>query len=360
MTSYPTAVLSSVENFERRFKGKSTPIPSRPDVSQDLSRFGGSYEDYLQSAYWKAVRNKVMIRDRSTCTICGSKEQVIVHHLHYKTVRNELGDLSCVTTLCADCHADKHPHLLDDRVKSIGSKHRVIALLKQLSDFCPDDVSVEKMEVIQGREKIGFQYNVTIQGRVFRNLSLLSSFSVDSLWPPVQKLLASRRWPGNIDIKLRVSAHGKKLVYSTDDKHMGHSMTEVALSWLNGKLLAYQNEVQEIKRIGDEIYAKKKQAHAQQREERDKWEKQKKSILRFSSELRSQEWRCAIQQFLRDEPKTNTQLRNLWQEFKGYDERRSDQAYRERFTVYMQHGVTDGLWRRVKSGTYCSLNYMGS
>jgi len=63
-----------------------------------------SYQDYLKSNHWKAVKNIM----GSKCKICGSKKSLNIHHKTYKHKNGELvfynetpSDLIC---LCQDCH----------------------------------------------------------------------------------------------------------------------------------------------------------------------------------------------------------------------------------------------------------------
>lgn len=65
-----------------------------------------SYAAYLASPAWKALRRRVMERDRWRCVLCGSKKNLQVHHDRYDGLgREELRDLK---TVCTACHEHIH------------------------------------------------------------------------------------------------------------------------------------------------------------------------------------------------------------------------------------------------------------
>jgi len=64
------------------------------------------YEAYLQSDAWRAKRETAKARDGHRCTMCGSSERLVVHHLTYDRIFEE--DLADLVTLCDDCHQSVH------------------------------------------------------------------------------------------------------------------------------------------------------------------------------------------------------------------------------------------------------------
>lgn len=60
------------------------------------------YHKYLNSPEWKAIREPALERDNYACSICGSKSNLHVHHLHYDNIGEEA--LSDLVTLCKSCH----------------------------------------------------------------------------------------------------------------------------------------------------------------------------------------------------------------------------------------------------------------
>lgn len=68
-----------------------------------------TYQDYLASPEWQALRDAALKRDGARCQVCGSSNEPHVHHWAYPD--NLGGDsLENVVTLCAICHAGVHAH----------------------------------------------------------------------------------------------------------------------------------------------------------------------------------------------------------------------------------------------------------
>lgn len=74
----------------------------------------GSYSALLFDKRWKAKREKIMSRDGYKCVICGSKENLTVHHTQYHVNKDGLKfapwdyDDKYIITLCNDCHTRGH------------------------------------------------------------------------------------------------------------------------------------------------------------------------------------------------------------------------------------------------------------
>ena len=79
------------------------------------------YKKYLESDAWRKKREKVLDRDGHACQICGSKENLRVHHKKYnpdfylgEEPENDL------ITVCERCHEDIHElkkAYIDNRAK---------------------------------------------------------------------------------------------------------------------------------------------------------------------------------------------------------------------------------------------------
>jgi hypothetical protein len=65
-----------------------------------------NYQEYLKSDYWKEIREKVYKRDNYKCKLCGSKENICVHHSTYDNLGNEI--LDDLITICKHCHNAFH------------------------------------------------------------------------------------------------------------------------------------------------------------------------------------------------------------------------------------------------------------
>lgn len=63
------------------------------------------YEAGLASIHWADRREEILWRDAYTCTECGSREHLHVHHQYYEDGK-EVWDYpdSCLITLCESCH----------------------------------------------------------------------------------------------------------------------------------------------------------------------------------------------------------------------------------------------------------------
>jgi 5-methylcytosine-specific restriction endonuclease McrA len=72
------------------------------------TRKKNAYALFLRSIYWRDTRKKVLKRDNYTCTKCGCKKNLQVHHLSYEHHGNEHLFLEDLTTLCKKCHEFEH------------------------------------------------------------------------------------------------------------------------------------------------------------------------------------------------------------------------------------------------------------
>jgi len=91
------------------------------------------YDDLLKDSRWRLKRRVILKRDNYTCTACGSKEKLCVHHTFYyqKPIKPwEYPDNSLIT-LCETCHNDWHTHNEntykdnDNRIKKCKKKRIV-------------------------------------------------------------------------------------------------------------------------------------------------------------------------------------------------------------------------------------------
>lgn len=69
---------------------------------------GKTYSQFLQTTYWKNMSFKIKKRDGFKCTVCGSKENLQVHHTTYKHVGIEYKHKKDLLTLCGKCHTMAH------------------------------------------------------------------------------------------------------------------------------------------------------------------------------------------------------------------------------------------------------------
>lgn len=65
-----------------------------------------AYQKYLNSKEWKKKRDKFKELKGGKCEVCGSTENLHVHHLNYDCLGKEtINDLAC---LCKGCHLSAH------------------------------------------------------------------------------------------------------------------------------------------------------------------------------------------------------------------------------------------------------------
>ena len=67
-----------------------------------------SYNDYLNTDYWKAVAGAVKARANWKCQVCNSPLDLNAHHRTYDHRGDELNHLSDLICLCRRCHAVFH------------------------------------------------------------------------------------------------------------------------------------------------------------------------------------------------------------------------------------------------------------
>ena len=64
------------------------------------------YQEYLQTKHWRNKRYEALKRANHKCQLCGSKENLQVHHNTYDNRGNEKDEDLIV--LCEICHAKFH------------------------------------------------------------------------------------------------------------------------------------------------------------------------------------------------------------------------------------------------------------
>ena len=74
----------------------------------------GSYQNYLASGAWRILRMSVISRDNCQCAICGTRNNLRVHHMSYDRGVMEEGEN--LVTLCEACHERVH-NIVDETLK---------------------------------------------------------------------------------------------------------------------------------------------------------------------------------------------------------------------------------------------------
>jgi hypothetical protein len=96
-------VLKVVEQGKFRVR-KSGYSPALDDLAR-AAGFDG-YAAYIDSPYWKAIRQRVLGRDRHQCRLCKGRDGLSVHHDRYDFIGCER--LEFLKTMCARCHGRIH------------------------------------------------------------------------------------------------------------------------------------------------------------------------------------------------------------------------------------------------------------
>ena len=72
-----------------------------------MTKKRNKYDLFIRSTYWQNLRKKVLERDKYMCQICGSNEELQVHHTEYN-YKNDKEHLDKLITLCQNCHVFIH------------------------------------------------------------------------------------------------------------------------------------------------------------------------------------------------------------------------------------------------------------
>lgn len=117
--------------------------PSPQDTPQENLR--SSFLNYVFSYNrddWELVKRAILIRDDHTCTKCGGKELLDVHHKD-GTSRNDPDNL---ITLCKKCHDKIHGGAMEPKKRKIEPKTQIKPLEKTETETKPK-ITPEKKEI---------------------------------------------------------------------------------------------------------------------------------------------------------------------------------------------------------------------
>jgi hypothetical protein len=77
---------------------------------RDSNMIYESYTDYLNSDWWKSVKEKASKRKcYQSCLFCKSKENLHLHHTSYKWIHTK-HELRTIICLCKNCHQEVHDY----------------------------------------------------------------------------------------------------------------------------------------------------------------------------------------------------------------------------------------------------------
>ena len=66
------------------------------------------YADFLRTMYWRGIAAYVKKNAGNKCQLCGSKENLVTHHLSYGFHGDELHHLDELQCICRNCHDQIH------------------------------------------------------------------------------------------------------------------------------------------------------------------------------------------------------------------------------------------------------------
>jgi hypothetical protein len=102
-----------------------------------------AYGDYLKSERWKTLRNERLEKDHHRCVLCGSKNNLRVHHINYEHLENE-DEIEWLVTVCDKCHHKWHKEILPD----------IISAIAQLQNFYERKLKEVALEYAQERDAV--------------------------------------------------------------------------------------------------------------------------------------------------------------------------------------------------------------
>jgi hypothetical protein len=108
------AKIKAKQERKRIRRAASLTIPATPNTpssvkffhrrNQILKKLGyKTYEEYLKSAFWSAVRRRTLTRDRFICRLCPNKATE-VHHTVYDFFTLKGKTLQHLYAICSPCH----------------------------------------------------------------------------------------------------------------------------------------------------------------------------------------------------------------------------------------------------------------
>jgi hypothetical protein len=103
--------LKELKSIKKHSKKKNIKKKKDFPFAQEIIKLRNqNYSKFLQSKYWKWIREQVFKRDNYTCTVCGSKKDLRVHHTTYKNHFKEHKHLKDLLTCCDLCHTEFHTY----------------------------------------------------------------------------------------------------------------------------------------------------------------------------------------------------------------------------------------------------------
>ena len=117
-----------------------------------------TYEEYLTSDHWKAIKSERLKLSDYKCDVCGDDEiQLQVHHKNYETLGHE--NMDDLATLCPYCHKDVHAEI--SRLRGKEFKQRIHCLAAEY--FVPNLMKKQVRKITQNAKKNNIKGTPVIQ-----------------------------------------------------------------------------------------------------------------------------------------------------------------------------------------------------
>lgn len=71
-------------------------------------RLYDEYQEYLEGPIWPTLRLECLDRDDHMCQVCGTTNNLQVHHIHYDGIYEMTFTLDQLLTVCRSCHEEIH------------------------------------------------------------------------------------------------------------------------------------------------------------------------------------------------------------------------------------------------------------
>lgn len=118
------------KHIKRNWTTAAAPPPSGVYRKRDallLAMGFKSYESYLQSPKWRAIRQRVLMRDNDRCQRCNCKANQVHHRSYSQAVLDGKND-SELASLCSLCHHD-----IEYEVTTRRKKGKIVTITKKRS-----------------------------------------------------------------------------------------------------------------------------------------------------------------------------------------------------------------------------------
>lgn len=161
-----------------------TPISPPPQQAIPAQELLSHFLNYVFSYHrddWELVKRAILIRDDYTCSKCGAKELLEVHHKD-GTSRNDPENLA---TLCQKCHQEIHRAISEQKARKIPPKEKIQPSEMAKTEIKPDKVSPDKGEVprraiLDELAPVGLLQR-TAFGDLLSAATVLKSFTIEEL-----------------------------------------------------------------------------------------------------------------------------------------------------------------------------------